>query len=242
MEGFIEITDRYRKKHYPKGYFVMLVKRAGGMKDIILGALSILMVGDVGINRLSAVLGGELTGDEKYKEVITLGFVFTLLLAMGVLLLRMGIKNTWKGRDRLIQRCAEISGYPESTMEEFEEQLMRSDAIAFRTVPSGTINILTADYLMWGISTPNLVKISDIMGAFLVSLPDAFSKKKHFLYIAICCKNKNVILLAAKQDRAEYLTSLLLAKNPNIETADGAVLTNEKYEAIVSEMEMRIRL
>lgn len=242
MEGFIEITDRYRKKHFPKGYFAMLVKRSGGMKDIILGALSIPIICDIGISRLIAVLGGDLTGDEKYKEVITLGFVFTLFLAVGILLLRMGIKNTWKGRDKLIRKCAEISGYPESTMEEFEAQLMRPDAIAFRTAPSRETNILTTDYLMWGISSPNLVKVGDIIGAFLVSLPDALWKKQHFLYIAICSKNKNVILLSAKQDRAEYLTSLLLAKNPDIDTADGAVLTNEKYEAIVSEMELRIRL
>lgn len=238
MEGFFEITERYRKKHYPKGYFAMLAKRAGGMGEIILGALALLVVSDDGMSALSAALAG----DEKYKSVITIGFVNILFLAFGILFLWSGIKTKWKGRAGEIRKCMEISGYSESTIEEFEAQLLKPDAIAFQTAPSSETNILTADYLMWGISSPNLVKICDIIGAYLVSLPGTFMKKTPILYIAIFSRNKNIILLKTEQDRAEYLRSLLLAKNSNIDTADGTVLSKETYETMVSEMQMRIRL
>lgn len=251
MEGFVKITEKYRKKHYPKGYFKILSKPADGIGAIICGVLLLLWGGGSCIRRLIIICGSELIGDEKNKEIVALvpGMVF--ILAFSIFSLWFGIRIIWKGREKEILRCAEISGYPKSALEEFEAQLMQPDAIAFWTYRLGERSgekdidkgILTTDYLIW---FRTLTKISDVTGAYLVSLPDnkysvSFSKKPH-IYISIFCQNKNLIFLKADQDRAEYLTALLLAKNPDIDTAGGAVLTEERYKVMVSEMQMRIRL
>lgn len=242
MKGFTEITDQYRKKHYPNGYFAALAKRLGGMERIFSGAVLTALMGTIGISRFIDILGSSLASDEKYEALIVLGLVLILFIGSGLAFLCSGIKSMWKGREKLIRKCMEISGYSESAMEEFEAQLKEPNALAFQTYPRGETNILTADYLMWGISSPNLVKISDIVGIYLVTLPTAYFKRSYGLYIAIFSINKNIIILRAEQERAEYLTSLLLAKNPDIEKPNEVPLTREEYGRLVEEQQMRIRL
>ena len=242
MKGFTEITDQYRKKHYPNGYFAALVKRSGGIENIFSGAVLAVLIGTVGFSRLTDILNGSLASDEKQETLIILGVVLILFLGADLFFLWSGIKSIWKGREKLIQKCMEISGYSESAVEEFEAQIMESNVIAFQTHPRGEKNILTADYLMWGISSPNLVKISDIVGIYLVTLPNAYFKRAYGLYIAIFAKNKNVIYMRTEQSRAEYLSSLLVAKNPDIEEPDEVPLTREEYGRLVVEQQMRIRL
>ena len=242
MKGFTEITDQYRKKYYPNGYFAALVKRSGGIETIFSGAVLAVLIGTVGFSRLTDILNSSLSSDEKQETLIILGVVLILFLGADVFFLWSGIKSVWKGREKLIRKCMEISGYSESAVEEFEAQIMESNVIVFKTHPRGETNILTADYLMWGISSPNLVKISDIVGIYLVSLPTAYFKRSYGLYISIFSKNKNVIFLRTEQDRAEYLTSLLLTKNPNMKAPDEVPLTREEYGRLVVEQQMRIRL
>ena len=242
MKGFTEITDQYRKKHYPNGYFAALVKRSGGIETIFSGAVLAVLIGTVGFSRLTDILNSSLSSDEKQETLIILGVVLILFLGADIFFLWSGIKSVWKGREKLIRKCMEISGYSESAVEEFEAQIMESNVIAFQTHPRGEKNILTADYLMWGISSPNLVKISDIVGIYLVSLPTAYFKRSYGLYISIFSKNKNVIFLRTEQDRAEYLTSLLLTKNPDMKAPDEVPLTREEYGRLVVEQQMRIRL
>ena len=242
MKGFSEITDQYRKKHYPNGYFAALVKHLGGMERIFSGTVLTVLMGTIGINRLIDILGGSLSADKKFEALIILGLALILFIGSGLAFLCSGIKSIWKGREKLIRKCMEISGYSESAVEEFEAQIKESNAIAFQTYPRGETNILTADYLMWGISSPNLVKINDITGIYLVTLPTAYFKRTYGLYFAIFSTNKNVIILRTEKDQAEYLTSLLRAKNPNIEEPDEVPLTKEEYEHLVLEQQMRIRL
>lgn len=242
MKGFTEITDQYRKKHYPNGYFAALVKRLGGMERIFSGAVLTALMGTIGISRFIDILGSSLASDKKYEALIVLGLVLILFIGSGLAFLCSGIKSMWKGREKLIRKCMEISGYSKSAMEEFEAQLKEPNALAFQTYPREETNILTADYLMWGISSPNLVKISDIVGIYLVTLPTAYFKRFYGLYIAIFSINKNIIILRAEQERAEYLTSLLLAKNPDIEKPNEVPLTREEYGRLVEEQQMRIRL
>lgn len=242
MKGFTEITDQYRKKHYPNGYFAALVRRLGGMERIFSGAVLEVLVGTIGISRLTDILGSSLSSDDKYETLVVLGLVLILFLGSGLAFLWSGIRSIWKGREKLIRKCMEISGYSKSAVEEFEAQLMGSNAVAFQTHPRGETNILTADYLMWGISSPNLVKVSDVASIYFVTLPTSYFRRSYGLYISIFSKNKNVIILRAEQDRAEYLASLLLTKNPDIEAPDEVPLTREEYGRLVVEQQMRIRL
>lgn len=242
MQGFTEITDQYRKKHYPNGYFAALVRRLGGMERIFSGAVLTVLMGTIGISKFIDILGSSLFNDKKYETLIVLGLVLLLFIGSGLAFLCSGIKSMWKGREKLIRKCMEISGYSESAVDEFEAQLKEPNAIAFQTHPRGETNILTADYLMWGISSPNLVKISDIAGIYLVTLSTAYFKRAYGLYFAIFTANKNVIFLRTEQERAEYLTSLLLEKNPDIEEPGEIPLTREEYENLVAEQQVRIRL
>lgn len=245
MNGFTEITEQYRQKHYPNGYFGWVAKHSGGIALIICGIVMILLGAFIGIfpvSILQDILRGELEAKGNTAPVVIIGIIVLAIIASGVLMIRAGVKRKMRGKDGWIQKCMEASQYPESAVQEFESQIRRTDAYVFRLDMSGGLNVLTTDYIMSGnLMDPCLMKISDITGAYLVSLKYTYyvgnkPKTGYSLNLALFSNHKTLITMPAKQDRAEYLTSILLRKNPGINTAGGVVLSEKQYDAMVSQM------
>lgn len=239
MNGFFQITNEYRQRNYPEGYFAKIANNSGGIVMIICGVILALMGLGVGILPVAGIVD-KIRGANEFKmdiSVIVFFIILTaILLVSGIYMVWYGIKRSMMSREEWIKKCAEISNYPESTVQEFDSQIMRTDALEFQLDMTGTTNVLTTDYILWGnLLGPCLIKISDIVGAYLVVLPDTIKlgnkiRPIHTMNLAIFSNHHTFMLLPARQERAEYLISLLGAKNPGIDTAGGKVLSDRDYD------------
>ena len=245
MDGFKVITDQYRKKHYPNGFFARMAKKSGGIVIAICGVVLALMgilVAAAPVSFVVEILKGEMKSEGNVVPIIVFLIFALILLVPGIFFVQLGIRRKMRGRDGWMQKCAETSDYPESVVQDFESQFGRTDAMICYTDPAGTFCALTTDYIMSSSPmSPCLMKISDIAGAYLASLSYTYyvgnrMRTGHTLNLAIFSNHKTLILMPSKKERAEYLVSLLKEKNPDIDTADGIVLSEDQYQALLDKI------
>lgn len=241
MTGFKQVTDEYRKKHYPEGYFAKLAKGSGGIILVICGIVIALL----GMCPGGVVLDN-LTGEMDYSTdagvLIFVSAVALVLLGAGILIIVFGIRRMRMGKTRWMERCVKASDYPMEVVEEFDSQFMRTDATLFQLDPSGLTNVLTTDYILYGnLLGPCLIKLSDIVGVYLVYLPDTITvgnktKKIITLNVAVFSNHKTWFVLPTKEKLAHQLIDLIAERNSSIDTAGRRVLDEGEYQAMVEKM------
>lgn len=241
MVGFTEITNEYRQKHYPNGYFTSIAQNSNGAILVVCGVILALMGVGAGILPVYATVK-IITGTLDFKidaSVIIFFYILALVfLIPGIMLARYGVKRAKMGKDDWIKICAEASDYPESVVLEFDSQIMRTDAVVIQLDPSGTTDIMTTDFLLWGnLIAPLLIKVDDIDGAYLVLRPDTINvngkiKKIVTLNLAVISNHNTHMIMPTREDLGRLLISRLLEKNPNIKTSE-EMLNEEQYQAMV---------
>lgn len=241
MTGFKQVTDEYRKKHYPEGYFAKLAKGSGGIILVICGIVIALL----GMCPGGVVLDN-LTGEMDYSTdagvLIFVSAVALVLLGAGILIIVFGIRRMRMGKTQWMERCVKASDYPMEVVEEFDSQFMRTDATLFQLDPSGLTNVLTTDYILYGnLLGPCLIKLSDIVGVYLVYLPDTITvgnktKKIITLNVAVFSNHKTWFVLPTKEKLAHQLIDLIAERNSSIDTAGRRVLDEGEYQAMVEKM------
>lgn len=237
MVGFQELSDKYRQKHYPEGYFASVAKGSGGLILVVCGVVLAL----IGICPAAIPVDYLLGGMEDSMDISVLIFFIILALLFlggGIFVIIFGIKRMKMGKHQWMEKCAESSNYPMSNVEEFESQFTRADTLIFQLDTSGVTNVLTTDYILWGnLLACCLIKLSDIVGAYLVNLPDTIMignkmKKVITLNVAIFSNHNTNIVLSTREKTAHELLDLLVQRNPDIDTADRKVLDENEYETI----------
>lgn len=144
--------------------------------------------------------------------------------------------------DDWIRKSAQASDYPETVIRDFDVQAVSPGSIHFRlTGTPGVIDgVLTTDYIFFfNLLNLCVIKRSDIVGAYLVGLPDTVNagnkiKTVHTLNVAIFSNHKTFVSAAAKQENGEQLIAMLTEKHPNIDTAGGKVISDKEYDKMVS--------
>lgn len=237
MVGFQELSDKYRQKHYPEGYFASVAKGSGGLVLVVCGVVLALIGICPAAIPVDYLLGGM---DDSMDISVLIFFIILALLFLGggIFVIIFGIKRMRMGKHQWMEKCAESSNYPMSNVEEFESQFMRTDTLIFQLDTTGVTNVLTTDYILWGnLLAVCLIKLSDIVGAYLVNLPDTImvgNKRKMVitLNVAIFSNHNTSIVLSTREKTAHELLDLLVQRNPNIDTADRRVLHENEYESI----------
>ena len=243
MTGFNQMTDEYKMKRYPEGYFAKLAKGSGGLALVICGAVPAL----IGI-WLGSFLVGRMTEDTEYPPdtgvIIFIAVVALILLAIGILIIVFGVKRMRMGKRQWMEKCVKASDYPMEVVEDFDSQFMKTDATLFQLDSSGLTNVLTTDYILYGnLLGPCLIKLSDIVGVYLVCLPDTITvgnkiKKITTLNVAVFSNHKTWFILPTKEKLAHQLIDLIAERNSSIDTADRRVLDEEEYQGILKVMKM----
>lgn len=241
MTAFKQITNEYKTKHYPQGYFAKLAKGSGGLALVICGALPALL----GIWLVSFVVG-RMTEDTEYPPdtsvAIVVAIVALILLAIGILIIVFGVRRMRMGRTQWMERCVKASDYPMEVVEDFDSQFMRTDAMWVQLDPSGILNVLTTDYILHrNLMAPCLIKLSDIAGVYMVYLTDTISvgnkiKKVTKLNVAVFSNHKTWFVMSAKEKLAHEFMDMIADRNPNIDTAGRRVLNESEYQAMVEKM------
>lgn len=245
MKGkFNPMTEKYRKKHYPDGYFAAMRKtdKSAGIGLLIMG-VPFALIGAAGVcGVIWFFLKGVMDGDAGVSDIP--GMLF-LAAIPGVFLL-IGIFCIWGGRQRKdngiddnIQFTVKASGYPESVIRDFDRQVTYPDTIEFELKPNVGKGILTKDYIFVSFI---VIKRTDVKAAYFIEVSDKIYvgnklKTIYNLELAIFSNHGTCASISAKRESAEHLISLLRETNPDIDTAGGRVLSEKEYEDLKREAE-----
>lgn len=183
---------------------------------------------------------------ESYDGIIGATVFFWLLalafLVPGVLIILFGLKRKGMTAEDWIKKSVLASDYPESVIRSFDTQAVSPGSIHFRLAGySSTMRgILTKDFIFFGnLLNPCVIKRSDIIGAYLVNIPGTVSvgnklKTIQTLNFAVFSNHKTYIVTEAKEKYAKRMIAMLTEQHPNIDTADGRILSNKEYDEMVS--------
>lgn len=114
-----------------------------------------------------------------------------------------------------------------------------SDSVHFQLAglsnTAGGKGILTRDYILFeNLLELCVIKRSDITGAYLVSLPSTVKVGKRLktvynLNAAIFSNHNTSIVTEVQRDTGPQLIAMLTESNPDIDTAEGRILSAEEF-------------
>lgn len=243
MKGkFVPMTEEYRKKHYPEGYFAAASKgnASAGIGVIIIGAIMAL-IGGAGVYFvlrffLMEFFDGGAGASDIPGMLIVLVFPGAFAL-LGVFFVYLGIQKKGMGLEESIQASVEASGYPESMIRDFDRQATYPDTVVFQLSKDGTKGILTKDYVCSCLSSV-VIKREDIKAAYLIERAEKITVKNHVKTIysldfeILSKQGTSVAIVGAKKESAEQLIAMLKETNPDIDTADGKIFSEKEFETL----------
>lgn len=239
-DKIITMDEKYRQKHYSKGFFAALAKneRGGGVALIICGAVLALIGGGVLWLVISFALTGKFNLPDETSVVIVLAVVGLLFFVPGVLIIRYGIKRSKVGENDMLSEMAEASRYPESTVRDFANQALEDGSLVLQLGTSGTKGFLTRDYISF---FHLVIKIEDIVGAYFVETSytinvNGKTKRMYNKNIKIVSNQKTSTGSEAKENSVRQLLDMLTQKNPAIDTQGGRLLSESEYNKIEEEL------
>jgi len=237
--GFTPMTTERIQKRYSNGYLNTMEKngKSGGKILVVIGAImaAIGVVIGYGLIRFSLVTLSEGHNDD-IPTMIFFGFLCLVFLVPSVLLIRLGRKRKGMDANDWLQTMVDASDYPESIIREFSSQVPQGDSFFFDLLgETPAFGILTRDYIFFENGQFCVIKRSDIIGAYLVNLPDVGGvgnkiKTVYRLHVAIFSNHNTNTITRASQKRAEQLIAMLTEKHPEIDTAGGRVISDKEYD------------
>lgn len=234
-KGFTPITA----ERYPEGYLEAFAKggNTGGKIILVCGAIMTAIGLLIGFGLIKFLTQAQSQGYNDTTGVAVFGIFCLFFLVPGVLLIRTGYKRKKMGADAWLQKMVNVSSYPESIVRDFASQVPQQDSFWFDlTGKSTNVGILTRDYILFeNALKPCIIKRSDIIGAYLVNLPDSVNagnkiKTVYRLNIVIFSNHNTYIITEASQDEAGQLIAMLTEKHPDIDTADGRIISDKEYD------------
>ncbi len=239
-DKMIPMDEKYRAKHFPKGFFAAMAKdaRGGGVALIICGAVLALMGAGILWMLISMMLDGGFDVSEEAGVMIFFGILGLIFFIPGILIVRFGVKRSRMGEEGWIQESMEASGYQESTIRDFANQALEDGSLRLQLGTSGMKGFLTRDY----ISFHNIViKIEDIVGAYFVEMSytvnvNGKTKRMFNKNIRIVSNHKTAAGSEAKEDTIKKLLDMLTQKNPAIDTQGGRLLSEKEYDQMVEQL------
>lgn len=244
--SFAPMSEEYRNKRYPEGSvfsaYHKASKKGGAFIYIFMGIFFILFgVGTVvcTIVLIESIMAGE--NDMIGPGIFAVCF-FLVIAAVCLFSIIITRKRAIGGVEGIVKSSAKNSACDESEIREFERQAMASDSriLALTAGYKAALNgqrdgILTRDYIFLADNQNIVMKFSDIVGAFLVHRViyinvNNKSKRIDSLTISLV-SNKNVqTFVDASAEKGSELLSILLGKNPQIETRGGSVIEEKEFD------------
>lgn len=238
-DKIITMDEKYRQKHYPKGFYAELMKQAkgGGVALVVCGVILALMGAGLLWLLVSMMLENALDYSKDMSVVIVLAIVGLVLLIPGILLVRYGIKRGKTTEADWIKTFVDASGYPESTIRDFANQAMEDGSLALKLGANRMQGFLTRDYFfILNFVHPCVMKIEDIVGAYLVQTSytaniNGKSKRMYSNNIMLISNKKTTTSSEASEKTVKQLLDMLTQKNPAIETEGGRMLSEKEFDA-----------
>lgn len=244
--NFVLMNEEYKKKHYPDGSVfseILKMTKKGGI-GIYFFFVPFMLVSAVGIVFSAKMLIEVIVAGE--NDMISVGVfalclcvVFFLVTLLPIILTK---KRSSLDVEGLMKKSAKYSACDESQIREFERQALASDSriLALTATYKAKLNgqrdgILTRDYIFLADNQNIVMKYSDIVGAFLVEriihlTVDNKTKTIDSLTISLVSNKHVKTFVDASVEAGSELISILLEKNPQIETKGGNVIQEKEFD------------
>lgn len=247
MEKYVKtLTEADCRKRFPKGYFAAVEKsyKGSGVVLLVMGGIItpigfwlLFLLGKFILEEApgnsAPLTGGDIAG------MVIFCLIPLLIFLGGVFCLWTGIRRFRCSGGEWFRRIVEESGYTESEIREFDRQISSPGSIAVILLEKGQPGaLLTESYFLMEPGVP--MKYGDIKGAYLVDYPETIYTGKTMKTIlrrnlAVFAEHWNFIRANAKPEIAQRVLDMLLERNPQIDTADGRVLSDREYDAMERE-------
>ncbi|MBR1692800.1 MAG: hypothetical protein IJ711_08510 [Lachnospiraceae bacterium] len=236
------ITDEYKSKRYPNGFFAYLEAKNSSIGAKIGAYILLILLGFV-MN-----VGFWIAALLFLSTLVTAGIVSLIIgigwLVLMILLFRLLLKRSSRTREDWIKYAAENSECPESDIREFDEQFQSSDCYFLTLTGKAKKDmnyILTDDYILVGTNAMMVVyPIRNILGAGFTNSTDVYSigNKVHYsnnLAVGFFTKNK-WYSTDCRSDLGKDFLTMLKEKNPNIEIWDQGQMKEKEFDAWMKEL------
>lgn len=239
-KSIIPMTDAYREHFYPKGFYGSLVSPGGGIAIVVCGLVLGLIVFLPGMAAYDIFLD-YLEGESDFGTLLFMVLVALAFLAGGVLVIKVGIKKIRMKADDYVKKSAGVSGYPESVIHMVDAQIVASDTLRLELAGENAVSgkgFLTREFLVSGNALDlTVIKIEDIAKAYYTTLPHPTARHAYCLWLMVWSNRKTLVALEVKRkEEGDELVSMLLERNPAIDTYSGAILKSKEHDAIIKEM------
>ena len=243
-DKIITMDEKYRNKHYPKGFYAELMKQAkgGGVALVICGAVLALMGAGILWLLISFMVSGSFDVSKDMSVIVVLAIVGLVFLVPGILIIRYGIKRGKTTEEDWIKTFVDASGYPESTIRDFANQSMEDGSLKLTLGAQRTQGFMTRDYIFFlNFVNPCVMRIEDIVGAYLVQTSytaniNGRTKRMYSNNIMLISNKKTRTSSEASEKTVKQLLDMLTQKNPAIETEGGRMLSEKEFDAKVEAM------
>lgn len=241
---FVPMTDEIRKKQYPNGYFSAISKTQSKNSIFVYIFFGIILL--IGLPMIAA---GCWFAVICYQDDMTVvpGLIFAAVglffAGISIFMFCLVTKRRKVGDQGWLKKCAENSGYPESDIREFGNQVV--DLNTFLLQLKGRLGALdgkgtgffTKDYLYFTNIKMLVMKFTDIRIACFVNMETTIQvgnkiKPTSYLAIAVVSSNQNYMISEVKREAGLELLSMLQEKNPDIDIKDGATLSEQELSSL----------
>lgn len=252
MEAYFALmSEDYRAKHYPDGSVFSTIhktSRKNGIGIYIFFAPFLALTAAGALFSAKQLMETVLAGE---KDMISVGVFALCLCLVGFAACLLPVVLTKKrgalGAEGLAEKSAKNSACNESDIREFERQAMASDScvLALTAKHKAALNgqrdgILTRDYVFLADNRYIVLKCSDIAGALLVEriiyvMTGNVNTPIHSLTISLVSHQNVQTFMDASAEAGTALISLLLERNPSIETMGGRVIQEKEWDRFCKE-------
>lgn len=232
------ISNEYKNKHFPNGYFASLVAESHSAKSnagYIVGFIALGFLFNIGFifGALVLVMNDKIPSG--FWVCMGIGLVQLLLSS---LILRHGKKVKSKTAEDWIAETVQNSHCSESAVREFDRQMMTSDISVLTLngkVDSVLEYFLTDDFIKAGPKmAPIVIPIRDIIGVCFTYQEEFYSvgskvKTRKSLAVGICT-DKLKYTIFADRDLGNEFFAMLKSKNPNIKIKNDEILSEKAFD------------
>lgn len=250
MEKCVSVmSEEYKRKNYGKGVFNSVRKKTAKVSFGVYIFFGVVFAGCAyGIYwSLGQTERYRLAGDE---DSVGMGYAIMAFFAVFALISLASIIITIirhkRGAQKWKEVCAEQSGYTVRDMDEFEYQTMNTECRTIRLLGTAKAlavgqsdGILTRDYIYLADAHHVILKLADLSAACLVKQTVRVKAgnipgKKNFSYLTVMLlgKNGSSTMAECSQETGRELIDILKQDYPEIDTADGEVISPEAFDEL----------
>lgn len=237
---FVEMDDAYRQRNFPKGFFASQVKRWRiGWVYCVYGIVLFLCI-------LTIAVSGFLKNGiaiRSFRDFFDIAQILGSIIISTIFvvpIIKMWRTEGIKGESEIIQKYMKNSGMSRSDLQEFARQVMepgtkriwlKGEAYSLGGKDTG---IMTRDFIwfqrFWCVLRKSDIKIIYFYESTYTEYSSGGGLSLYHLWIDLLADKQRKISAMTEKAAGEFLIEFIKECNPEVDTMEGRVLTEEEHE------------